>query len=226
MLAEAVLPLSNKLRLAVLVSGGGSTLQNIIDAVESGALQAEITLVVSSRRDALALERAKRHALPHIVLRPRDYSAASSFDHALCAALEVVRADLVVLAGYLTALGSETVSAFSGRIMNIHPSLLPAFGGHGYYGRHVHAAVLHHGCKVSGATVMFVTPEVDAGPIILQEAVPVLDDDTVETLAKRVAEVEKRLYPLAIKLYGAGRLSLKGRRVHIAEEAEHEASAY
>lgn len=222
-------PLSSKLRLAVLVSGGGSTLQNIIDAIESGALVAEIVLVVSSRRDALALERAKRHALPSISLRPRDYQDAASFDRALCGALDGARADLVILAGYLAILGRETVAAYAGRIMNIHPSLLPSFGGRGWYGRRVHAAVLSHGCKVSGATVMFVTPEVDAGPIILQEAVPVLDEDTVETLAERVAGEEKRLYPLAIQLYGAGRLFILGRRVHIrdeaAEEGENEESA-
>jgi len=219
-----VLFLSSKLRLAVLVSGGGSTLQNIIDAIESGALVAEIVLVVSSRRDAFAVERTKRHALPSIILRPRDYQDDTSFDLALCGVLEGARPDLVILAGYLAILGRETLGAYAGRIMNIHPSLLPAFGGRGWYGRRVHAAVLRHGCKVSGATVMFVTPEVDAGPIILQEAVPVLDHDTVETLAARVAGVEQKLYPRAIKLYSAGRLSLAGRRVQICEEAENEES--
>jgi len=189
---------------------------------------AEIVLVVSSRRDALALERATRHALPAIVLRPRDYQDVASFDRALCGALDAARVDLVILAGFLAILGSEAVAAYAGRIMNIHPSLLPSFGGRGWYGRRVHDAVLSYGCKVSGATVMFVTPEVDAGPIILQEAVPVLDHDTVETLAERVAGVEKRLYPLAIQLYGAGRLFILGRRVQVcaeaAEEGENEAS--
>jgi len=213
-----------RLRLAVLVSGSGSTLQNIIESIAEGALLAEIVLVVSSRRDAFALKRAQKHGLPSTLLRPRDFIDAAEFDTALCQILVGLQPDLVVLAGYLAILGPKTLSAFRGRIMNIHPSLLPAFGGHGWYGRHVHSAVIAYGAKVSGATVMYVEEEIDLGPIILQEAVPVYDFDTVESLAARVAEVEKRLYPEAIRLHSEGRLSLEGRRVKRLEEGQDEKS--
>ncbi len=203
------------LRLAVLVSGGGTTLQAIIDAIESGYLNAEIAMVVSSRRDAYAPERARKHNLPVSIIRPRDFPGTGAYDEALCGELLHVKPDLVVLAGYLSILGDKTLQNFGGRIMNIHPSLLPSFGGKGCYGQHVHQQVLAYGCKVSGVTVMFVDDQVDTGPIILQEAVSVDDEDDVEALAYKVSQVERRLYPLAIKLYSEGRLQQDGRRVKV-----------
>lgn len=203
------------LRLAVLVSGGGTTLQAIIDAIASGYLNATISLVISSRREVKALERAQKHGIPVEIVRPRDFEDAAAYDSALAALLERVRPDLLVLAGYLSILGEKTLAAHSGRIMNIHPSLLPSFGGKGFYGRYVHEKVLEYGCKVTGCTVMFVDNHVDTGPIILQEAVPVLEEDSVDSLAIRVSEVEKRLYPKAIKLFGEGRLTINGRRVRV-----------
>ena len=203
------------LRLAVLVSGGGTTLQALMDAEATGELPAEIVLVVSSRREAFALERARRRRIPALVLRPRDFPSARLHDEALVKALTDAHPDLVILAGYLSVVGEATIAAFKGRVMNIHPSLLPAFGGKGLYGRRVHQQVLDYGCKVTGATVMFVEAELDAGPIILQAAVPVHEDDTCDTLAARVGDVERCLYPVAIKLYAEGRLRPVGRKVTI-----------
>ena len=203
------------LRLAVLVSGGGTTLQGLIDAVDTGLLQAEIVAVVSSRRDAYALLRASGRNIPTLVLRPRDYSRAAEHDAALAKALREINPSLIVLAGYLAALGQDTLEAFKGRIMNVHPSLLPAFGGKGFYGPHVHRAVLAAGCKITGATVHFVEAEFDSGPIILQEAVRVADDDTCDSLAVKVQALERELYPTAIRLFAEGRLCQTGRRVTI-----------
>jgi phosphoribosylglycinamide formyltransferase-1 len=202
----------------VLVSGGGTTLQAIIDAIMDQALPAEIALVVSSRREVMAPERARKHGIPVTILRPRDFITVEEYDSSLCETLLAVRPDLIVLAGYLSILGEKVLASFAGRIMNIHPSLLPAFGGKGCYGQRVHKQVLDYGCKVSGATVMFVDTDVDTGPIILQKAVPVLDTDTVDSLAKRVAEVEWELYPQAIALFAEGRLQSDGRRVKILQE--------
>lgn len=201
------------LRLAVLVSGGGTTLQGLMDAIDGGKLQAEIAAVISSRSDAYALERAARSSVPTRILRPRDFPSAQAHDTALADTLRQINPDLIVLAGYLAILGDEMLNAFRGRIMNIHPSLLPAFGGRGFYGQRVHRAVLEAGCKITGATVHFVETEVDSGPIILQAAVEVADDDTCATLAARVGELERRLYPMAIQLYAEGRLRQVGRRV-------------
>ncbi|MBT9155715.1 MAG: Phosphoribosylglycinamide formyltransferase [Firmicutes bacterium] len=203
------------LRLAVLVSGSGTTLQGLLNAIDAGKLQAEIVAVVSSRRDAYALQRARRRDIATYVLRPRDFVPAGEHDAALARTLREVSPDLIVLAGYMVEVGDVTLGAFHGRIMNIHPSLLPAFGGRGFYGQHVHKAVLEHGCKVTGATVHFVEAQVDGGPIILQAAVEVEDADTCETLAARVSELERRLYPTAIQLYAEGRLCQVGRRVTI-----------
>lgn len=204
-------------RLAVLVSGSGTTLQALIDAISRGALPAEVAVVISSRRDVKAPERAARHGIPVHILRPKDFASPVQYDSALAALLEEVEPDLVVLAGYLSILGERVMERYRGRIMNIHPSLLPAFGGKGCFGHHVHRQVLEYGCKVSGATVMFVDDNVDTGPIVLQEAVEVKDDDTVESLAARVAEVERRLYPAAVGLFAEGRLSVAGRRVRITD---------
>ena len=193
-------------------------MQAIIDSIESGYLNAEIGICISSRRDVLAPERAHKHNIPVAIIRPRDFIDAAAYDEALCAQLLEAKTDLVILAGYLSILGPKTMANFAGRIMNIHPSLLPAFGGKGFYGKYVHQKVLDYGCKVSGATVMFVDDQVDTGPIILQQAVQVLDNDNVDSLTQRVSIIEKQLYPLAIKLYAEGRLIIEGRRVKVIEE--------
>jgi phosphoribosylglycinamide formyltransferase-1 len=202
-------------RLAVLVSGSGTTLQALLDEILADRLEAEVCVVISSRRDVAAPDRARRHGVPVHIMRPRDFSTPQEHDSALCSLLQQFRPDLLLLAGYLSILGESVMKQFGGRIMNIHPSLLPAFGGKGCFGNHVHRQVLEYGCKVSGATVMFVDESVDTGPIILQEAVAVQDDDTVESLARRVGEVERRIYPKAVQLFASGRLSVEGRRVRI-----------
>lgn len=193
-------------------------MQAIIDSIESGYLNAEISICISSRRDVLAPGRAHSHNIPVAIIRPRDFIDAAAYDEALCAELLEANTDLVILAGYLSILGPKTMANFAGRIMNIHPSLLPAFGGKGFYGKYVHQKVLDYGCKVSGATVMFVDDQVDTGPIILQQAIQVLDTDNVESLTQKVSQIEKQLYPLAIKLYAEGRLIIEGRRVKVIEE--------
>ncbi|HSL93524.1 MAG TPA: phosphoribosylglycinamide formyltransferase [Bacillota bacterium] len=203
-------------RLAVLVSGSGSTLQALIDSIRTGELPAEIAVVISSRREVAAPDRARRYGIPVHIVRPRDFATPEEYDRDLCSLLEQVRPDLVVLAGYLSILGQQVMKQFGGRIMNIHPSLLPSFGGKGCFGHNVHRQVLEYGCKLSGATVMFVDNTLDTGPIILQEAIEVRDDDTVESLARRVGEVERRLYPVAIRLFAEDRLRVEGRRVCIS----------
>jgi len=218
---------SSPCRLAVLVSGGGTTMQALIDAIESGYLNAEISMCISSRRDVKAPDRARKHNIPVAIIRPRDFLDAAAYDEALCTQLLEVKPDLIILAGYLSILGPKTMASFAGQIMNIHPSLLPAFGGKGCYGQLVHEKVLDYGCKVSGVTVMFVDDQVDTGPIILQQVVDVLDSDTVETLTQKISQVEKKLYPLAIKLYAEGRLRIEGRRVKVIEGGSgDETSAY
>lgn len=202
-----------KTKLAVFVSGGGSNLQAIIDAIDRGELGAEVALVISSRRHAYALERAARAHIPALVLPPKDYADKRAYSAALLEALAPYEPDLVVLAGFMSVLSADFVARYRGRIMNTHPSLIPAFCGSGFYGDRVHKAVLAYGAKVSGASIIYVEPGVDTGPIILQEAVPVYDDDDVAALAARVLRVEHRLYVRAIALHLTGRLQIEGRRV-------------
>ncbi len=206
------------LRLAVLVSGGGTNLQAIIDHCEQETSGATVAVVISSRRDAYALERARRHGIAAEVRRRRDYPSEEAYSAALLECISRFQADLVVLAGFMSVLGQPVIAAYRHRIMNIHPALLPSFGGPGMYGEHVHQAVLDYGAKVSGCTVMFVDEGVDTGPVILQAAVPVQEDDTAASLAARVLVQEHRLYPEAISLYAQGRLAVEGRRVRILPE--------
>lgn len=193
-------------RLAVLISGSGRTLVNLLDAIERGQLRAEIGLVIASR-ECLGAERARERGLCTRVM-PGDIAAS-----ALAAVLSEHRVDLVVLAGYLRFM--HIPDAYRGRIVNIHPALLPAFGGRGMYGERVHAAVLAHGCKVTGCTVHFVDDRYDEGPIIAQEAVPVLEGDNAHTLADRVFAAECRLYPRALQLVLSGGVTVDGRRTRI-----------
>ena len=203
------------LRLAAFASGGGSNVQAILDAVDAGTLRAEVVLVVTDRDGIGVLDRAARHGVPSAVVRPKDFDGSEAFGEALLAVLHAHGVDFVVLAGYLKHVPPAVVRAFRHRILNVHPSLLPAFGGAGFYGRRVHEAALDYGVKWSGATVHLVDEAYDTGPIVLQEPVPVHGDDTPETLAARVLAVEHRLYPEALRLFADGRVRLDGRRVVI-----------
>ena len=198
------------LRAAVCVSGGGTNLQAIIDAVSAGTItNTELALVISNKPGAYALERAKKAGIPSEVLVPKDYEDRNAFGEALIHCLKDKQIDLVVLAGYLVILPENFVKAFEGRIINIHPSLIPSHCGAGYYGLKVHESVLARGNKVTGATVHFVDEGTDSGPIISQKAVEVLDDDTPEVLQKRVMEqAEWKILPEAIDLIANGKLEI------------------
>lgn len=203
------------LKLGVLVSGSGTNLQSIIDSIESGYLQAEVVVVISSKEGVYALERAKRHNIPAYAVERRNFDSQEKYEDEIIDLLKKHCVELVVLAGFVKVLSPHFVRSFPDRIMNIHPSLIPSFCGKGFYGKKVHEAVINYGAKITGVTVHFVDEGTDTGPIILQKAVPVEDDDTPETLAARVLEEEHRVYPEAIKLYSEGRLKIRGRRVMI-----------
>ncbi|MBQ3782072.1 MAG: phosphoribosylglycinamide formyltransferase [Lachnospiraceae bacterium] len=190
------------MKLAVLVSGGGTNLQAIIDKIENGTIKnAKIAVVISNKKDAFALERAKKHGIAGVCISPKDYATREAFNDALLASLNEYQVDLVVLAGYLVIVPKNVVDAFENRIINIHPSLIPSFCGDGFYGLKVHEAVLARGNKVTGATVHFVDDGTDTGPIILQKAVYVQEGDTPEVLQKRVMEeAEWNILPEAINL--------------------------
>jgi phosphoribosylglycinamide formyltransferase-1 len=205
--------MSQMLNLAVLLSGSGRTLDNLQQAIDEGRLSARIVVVVSSKSDAYGLVRAQRHGLDAVAIPRKEYSSLETFNAAMNAVLARYRIDLVVLAGFLSLY--RPPPALEEKVMNIHPALLPAFGGKGLYGERVHRAVLEAGVKVSGCTVHFADAHYDQGPIILQKAVPVKDDDTSETLAARVFAAECELYPQAIQLFAENRLQVEGRHVHI-----------
>jgi formyltetrahydrofolate-dependent phosphoribosylglycinamide formyltransferase len=205
--------MSRTLNLAVLLSGTGRTLDNLQRAIAEGRLSARIAVVVSSKSDAYGLVRAQQHGLDAIAIPRKAYDSLEAFNAAINATLARYSLDLVVLAGFLSLY--QPPPELEGKVMNIHPALLPAFGGKGLYGERVHRAVLEAGVKVSGCTVHFADEHYDHGPIILQEAVPVKDDDTAETLAARVFAVECKLYPQAIQLFAENRLQIEGRRVRI-----------
>ncbi len=204
-------------KIAVMVSGGGTNLQALIDAERRGELKnGELSAVISSNADAYALKRANRAFIPSYVLRRHDFGSTEAYGQALAEMLEQLDIGLVVLAGFMTVLSSDFCRRFEGRIMNIHPSLIPSFCGPGFYGLHVHEAALAKGVKVTGATVHFVSEVVDGGAIILQKAVAVQQDDTPEVLQKRVMqEAEWKLLPHAVSLFCEGRLQIEGERVKI-----------
>jgi phosphoribosylglycinamide formyltransferase-1 len=203
--------MAKPLRLVALISGGGTTLQNLIDRVAAGKLTAEIAGVVSSRTDVYGLERAKKAGLPVAVVTRE---AASGFADRVWAAVRTYRPDLVIFAGWLHLL--PIPEDFRHKVLNIHPSLLPAFGGKGMYGHRVHEAVLAYGAKVSGCTVHFADDTYDTGPIVVQKCVPVKEGDDPDTLAARVFQAECEAYPEAIELIAAGRVTVQGRRVVIS----------
>jgi formyltetrahydrofolate-dependent phosphoribosylglycinamide formyltransferase len=200
--------------IAVLISGGGTTLQNFIDLRDNGELHVDLKLVISSRPGALGLQRAADAGIPTVVIE-RSSNPASLFSKRITDAIRQTDVDLVCMGGFLSMW--IVPADFEGRVMNIHPALMPGFGGKGFYGKRVHEAVIEAGCKVTGCTVHFVDNIYDNGPIILQKAVAVHEDDTPETLAKRVRKQEKIAYPEAIRLFAEKRLRIEGRRVRILE---------
>ncbi len=205
------------LRIGVMVSGGGTNLQAILDKISQGQLpNCRIVTVVASKPGVYALERAQKNAIPTAVISQKSYDSLEAYDEALLAHMKAYDVELVVLAGFLSLLGEKFVKAYQNAIINVHPSLIPAFCGKGYYGLIPHIKALEYGVKITGATVHFVEPEYDSGPIIIQKAVPVLEDDTPELLQKRVMEqAEWELLPEAILLFSEGRLKIEGRHVQI-----------
>jgi len=207
--------MANPIRVAVLLSGSGTTLQNLLDRMADGRLsEARVEAVISNKPEVLGLTRARRAGIPlvAVVLR-RDYATVEEFSAGIFAHCRRAAADLVCMAGFLQRV--VIAPDFRNRVLNIHPSLIPAFCGQGFHGLHVHEAVLEAGVKLSGCTVHFADDEYDHGPIVLQRAVPVRDDDTPQTLAARIFEQECEAYPEAIRLFAQGRLHVQGRRVRI-----------
>lgn len=205
------------LRIAVLVSGGGTNLQAIMDSIKQGKItNSEICVVISNKKDAFALERAKNHNIASEVISPKDYDSKKEFNQALLDTINHYQVDLIVLAGYLVILPEILISAYKNRIVNIHPSLIPSFCGAGYYGLKVHESILERGVKITGATVHFVDEGTDTGPIILQKAVKVNEDDTPESLQRRVMEeAEWNILPEAINLIANHRIQIKNNKVYI-----------
>jgi phosphoribosylglycinamide formyltransferase-1 len=203
----------SRTKIGVLISGGGTNLQSIIDNIDKGNINGEIKLIISNKRDAYGLERGKKAGIQSIFLSPSDYSDFQSYNRKLIEEFKKRDVELIVLAGYLKILSKDFVSEYKDRIINIHPSLIPSFCGKGYYGDRVHQAVLDYGCKITGATVHFVDEDADTGQIILQEAVRVHEDDTVESLQKKVLEIEHQILVEAVSLFCAGKLRVEGRLV-------------
>ncbi len=202
-----------KLKLAVLVSGGGTNLQAIIDSIENQYVPAEIAVVISNKQDTYALERAKKHNIPSIFINHKDFSTREDFEQTLITEIDKRQVELICLAGFMRVLTPFFVGHYKHRILNIHPALLPS--AKGLYGEHVHEAILNSGAKYSGCTVHFVTEDVDGGPIIVQKIVAVHDDDTPHVLAERILVKEHIAYPEAIKLFAENKLEIIGNRVKI-----------
>lgn len=208
------------MRIAVLASGAGTNLQALLDAWRSQQFRgADMVLVASDKPQAGALKRGAALQIPTLALDPAKFPNAAAFDQEMLVHLAEHNVDVVCLAGYMRILTPAFVQTYANRILNIHPALLPAFGGRGMYGHHVHEAVLKSGARFSGCTVHFVDEGTDTGPIILQAVVPVLDQDTPESLAERVLIEEHRIYPRALALYCEQRLQIAGKRVHLLEKA-------
>lgn len=198
------------LNIGVLVSGGGSNLQSIIDACASGRIKGRVACVISNKADAFGLERARRAGIPALHLDHRAYTGREAYDEALVATLREFDVELVALAGFMRIITPVLLDSFPNAVLNIHPALLPSFPG-----LHAQRQALEHGVKISGCTVHFVDCGCDTGPIIIQAAVPVLDDDTEETLCARILKEEHRIYPEAVALFAEGKLSIEGRTVRI-----------
>ena len=207
-------------RIGVLVSGGGTNLQALIDAEKRGELGCgRISLVIASKPGVYALERAAANGIPSLVLARKEYDGIAAYSKALVDALRAADIDLVVLAGFLTIIDEQVYRAFPNKILNVHPALIPSFCGKGFYGLYVHEAALAKGVKVSGATVHIVTPECDAGPIVLQKAVAVKEDDTPETLQRRIMEeAEWKILPEAVRLFCEDKITVTDNKVYIKGE--------
>lgn len=206
-------------RIVVLVSGGGTNLQALIDAEKRGDIKSgSITCVISSKEDAFALERARKAGIPSRVVKRKDYTDADSYTDALLEVLREEKADLIILAGFMTILGEKLIRAYENKIVNVHPSLIPAFCGEGFYGLKVHEYALERGVKVSGATVHFVNEIADGGPIIMQQPVAVENGDTPEILQRRIMEqAEWKLLPKVAELFCAGRIKVTDGKAYITE---------
>jgi len=203
-------------RIAVLLSGSGTTLQNLIDHIAAGKLAAQIVLVISNRPNAFGLVRAQRAGIRTAVIERTQFASRAAFSRAIFDQCRQAETQLVCMAGFLQLV--HVPDDFLGRVMNIHPALVPAFCGRGYYGHRVHEAVLEYGVKASGCTVHFADNVYDHGPIILQRTVPVHSDDTPDSLAARIFEEERKAYPEAIRLFAEGRLRIEGRKVWIEND--------
>jgi len=209
-------PAPKTLRIVVLISGGGTTLRNLIRRMDAGRLQVEIPLVISSSPKAGGLQFAEDAGIPSTVIQRKEFADQDAFSRAIFDRCRQVNAEAVVMGGFLKRI--TIPEDFTNRVTNIHPALLPSFGGEKMYGHRVHEAVLDYGVKLTGCTVHFADNHYDHGPVILQKAVPVADDDTPETLAARVFEAECEAYPEALQLIAGGRVKVEGRRVWIAPE--------
>lgn len=207
----------SNINIAVFVSGGGTNMQAIIDEIEKGNIKGNIKVVISSNSEAFALERAKKHNIEGIYIGKKNYPEQLERTKEIIKVLKERKIDLIILAGYMSILEKELINEYKNRIINIHPSLIPSFCGKGFYGKKVHQGVIDYGVKVTGATVHFVDEGTDTGPVILQEAVQVKQDDTADSLAARVLEVEHKLLPMAVKYFADGKLRVEGRKVYIVE---------
>lgn len=201
--------------IGVLISGSGTNLQSLIDSVEDGRINGIIKVVISDKKDAYGLKRAENHSIKSLHIDSKSCKDSEEYNDAVIDALKSEAIELVVLAGYLKILSRRFIESYPNRIINIHPSLIPSFCGKGYYGLKVHEAVINYGAKVSGATVHFVDENADTGPIIMQETLPVEDDDTKESLQRKVLEIEHRILPAAVGYYCDNRLKVEGRKVTV-----------
>ena len=204
------------LNLAILISGGGTTLQNLIDGINDKTLNANIQIVISTAPDTHGIKRAEQNSIPVAIVQRKGFDDSDNFSNTIINEIEKYSVDLIILAGFLHLF--KIPDKYTGKVMNIHPGLIPSFCGKGYYGHHVHEAVIESGVKVSGCTVHFVDNEYDCGPIIIQRVVQVHEDDSPETLAQRVFKEECIAYPEAINLFAEGRLKIKERKVKILNQ--------
>lgn len=208
--------MSKKIRLGVLISGRGSNLQSIIDASKKGIIDAEIAIVISDKKDVYGLVRAKENDIPTLFLSPKDYKKREEFDKKVVEVLNNYKVDLILLAGFMRIVTSALIEPFKNRIMNIHPALLPSFPG-----MNAQKQAIDYGVKFSGCTVHFVEEGMDEGPIIIQAVVPVLYDDTTDSLAERILKYEHKIYPIAVQLFAEGRLKTEGRRILVTGDGEY-----
>ncbi len=207
------MPLSKTLNLAILISGGGTTLQNIIDKTDDGSLNARIRVVICNSPNAYGIKRAEQNSIPTAIVQRKNYNQPETFSNAIIKEIEKHPVDLIILAGFLHLF--KIPDTYAGKVMNIHPGLIPSFCGKGFYGHHVHEAAIESGVKISGCTVHFVDNEYDRGPIIIQRTVHVNADDSPDTLAEKVFREECIAYPDAIRLFAEGRLKIDGRKVRV-----------